>query len=833
MTAGVLAYATYNGISDRTRTLDTVALEASSLKLYEDVRSAGFAESAAAASYLGVQRQEFLDRYGEARADVEASFVALKELAEAQNPAELQSIEDLELAHTQLAATYDTILGSLQTGDSSGALAVAETSNLVGQAEEMWDALETGIIDARARSAQAQANNDVTQRSLYRLVLSIAVGWTVVLVVAGLGVYHLVVLPLRRVASAARRIADGDVEARSPITGPLEVAGIAKDVNWMADSLIERSEQLNAYVARNLETRTLELEKANRALGKSEARFRSLVQNAPDLFTVVDAGGRVVFQSPSVKEVLGYTVEEITGTQLLSIVHDDDTDRLLPFIRDQLVTANAVARVEARMRHRNGSWRHLEISISGAGGQNEPIGGIVLNSRDITDRKQLEDELRHQAFHDSLTELSNRARFTDRLEHALARAQRTRKMVAVLFIDLDNFKAINDSYGHSAGDALLKGTAERIQGCLRAGDTAARLGGDEFAILLEDADDHDDTTVVAERVLAALESPFSHDGKEVFIRASIGIATASPNDSPTATVETMLRNADLAMYAAKRRGKSDYQMYEDSMHLSLLRRFELLTDLRAAVDREEFYVQYQPTVSLSTGELVGLEALVRWQHPRHGVIMPEDFISLAEESGVIRPLGRWVLVQACRQLHAWQVRLQDHSRPTLAVNVSVQQLLHPGFAQEVREILRETDVEPSLLTLEVTESITMHPVETTLVALKQLKAVGIRLAIDDFGMGSSSLSYLQMFPFDVVKIDKSFIQHDAGQTSSRELTRKVIELGKVLNLQVIAEGIEEEAQLTELRELDCEIGQGYLFAKPMDAEEVTEHILRGRLSQAA
>ena len=830
VTAGGLAYLTFKQIGNRTRTLDTVAQETASLKLYEDIRSAGFAESAAAASYLGIPREQFLDRFEEARASVEASILDLRELV-AEDDRELRNVEELERTHSELAGTYDLILASLERGDDAAAFQAAEDRNLAAQAERMWDALDAAIVGARADAAVAQTDNDGSQRSMDRFVLGIAVAWTALLAGIGLGVYQWVVRPIQRVAAASRRIARGDIEARSPITGPGEIAGLAGDVNAMADALVERSERLNDYLSKNLEARTGQLEQANAALAGSEQRVRSLVQNAPDLITVVDIRTSVRYQSPSVKRVLGFEPDEFIGRELSTMVHEDDLQALLAFFHQQVSKPDEVARVEVRLRHRDGGWRLLEMS--GYDRRQDVIGGFVLNSRDITERKRLEDQLRYQAFHDSLTGLANRARFIDRLDQALKRSRRTLKPVAALFLDLDNFKAINDSFGHAAGDTVLKEVAERIQSCLRPGDSAARLGGDEFAVILEDLEHPDDVQRVATRILDALKFPVSCDGHEVFCRASIGLAVAEGTAQTEADVEALLRNADVAMYSAKRRGKAHFEVYDDSMHLALLRRFELLGDLRAAVDHGEFFIQYQPTVDLRTNEIRGLEALLRWQHPRHGVVMPDDFISLAEESGVIVSLGRWVLQEACRQMSQWRLEAPGLEDASIAVNVSVHQLLDARFVGDVEKILQESGLEPSRLTLEITESITLHPGDATMLVLTQLKELGVRLAIDDFGMGASSFSYLQRFPFDIVKIDKSFVQHEDGNGAVREVARKVIELGKALNLEVVAEGIEEDSQLAELRGMDCEIGQGYLFARPLDPDQVTAQFRRRRERPAA
>jgi len=830
LTAAVFGFVSYRGIENRSRTLEVVSQETASLELYEEMRSSGFAESAAAALYLGVRSEEFLDRFEEARAQVEASIGSLKQSAATQDPGQLELIEDLEREHAELAVTYDLVLAALQDGDEASALEIAEARQLGATASRMWDRLDGAIVDARDEALAAQQQNDTTQRSLDRTVATMAAAWMLLIVGAGVGVYHWVVRPLRRVAVAACGVAQGNDEARSPIAGPKEVAGLAASVNWMADSLIERSGQLRAYLSKNLEARTAELEEANTALQRSEQKFRSLVQNAPDLITVVDPGTRVLYQSPSVQQVLGYGQEDLIGKPLADLVHEEDRSAFLAFFHQLVTRPGETFRLETRLRHSNGAWRFLEICGSDA--SQDSIVRLVLNSRDVTERIHLEEELRYRAFHDSLTGLANRASFADRLEHSLARARRRPATVGVLFIDLDSFKAINDSFGHSAGDACLKGIGERLRSCLRPGDTAARVGGDEFAVLLEDLFGPDAAQRIAERVLEALQTPFSYDGQEVFVRASIGIAIADVSAEEQLSAEGIMRQADIAMYAAKQGGKSCYELYDEALHLSLIRRFELLGDLLAAVDHGEFFVQYQPTVQLASGRIIGVEALVRWQNPRRGVVLPEDFIPLAEESGVILALGRWVLEESCRQMAAWSEELGDQSL-WLSVNVSVRQILHPGFVDEVRGILAETGLEPSRLILEITESITMQATKATIRALEQLKQLGIRLAIDDFGMGSSSLSYLQKFPFDIVKIDKTFISDTSSRRSERELTRKVIELGKALHLEVMAEGIERGDQLAHLQDLDCAIGQGYLFARPLHAADVVGLLRQGINREAA
>jgi diguanylate cyclase (GGDEF)-like protein len=429
---------------------------------------------------------------------------------------------------------------------------------------------------------------------------------------------------------------------------------------------------------------------------------------------------------------------------------------------------------------------------------------------------RLKEELRHQAFHDSLTGLPNRTLFTERVAFALTRQDRVGQSLAVLFLDLDDFKTINDSLGHIAGDQVLKVVAERLGRCLRPTDTVARLGGDEFGILLDDMNDPSDAFLAADRMLEILGQPAYLDGREVSIPASIGITL----DAHGADADTLLRNADVAMYTAKRRGKGRYQVFESSMHTEMVERLEMTAHLTKAVERQEFSLYYQPIVSLQNGAIVGVEALVRWEHPQRGILSPADFIPLAEETGLIVPLGRLVLREACRQAKAWQGVTSQSGQPLMVgVNLSPKQLMEPNLVREVAGALEEARLNPESLVLEITEDVLMQEAEGTLERLRELKAVGVRLSIDDFGTGYSSLSYLERFPVDQLKIAKTFVDGLKNGNGQAALVEAVIRLGAALGLQTVAEGIESMEQRDRLRDLHCETGQGFYFAEPLtDAE---------------
>ncbi|HEY7041800.1 MAG TPA: EAL domain-containing protein [Methylomirabilota bacterium] len=431
------------------------------------------------------------------------------------------------------------------------------------------------------------------------------------------------------------------------------------------------------------------------------------------------------------------------------------------------------------------------------------------------------DQLARQAFRDSLTSMPNRALFMDRLSHALTRTERRGEQLAVLFLDLDRFKVVNDSLGHSVGDQLLVGVSQRLAACLRPEDTIARLGGDEFAILLEDVKDDRGPTSVADRLTAELQQPFKVEGREVIITVSIGIAMST---AKRMTPEDILRDADLAMYHAKGKGKARYEVFDKSMNAPAQERMDLELDLRNAVTRGEFTLHYQPVVELPTGRITEVEALVRWKHPQRGLLFPADFVGLSEETGLIVPLGRWVLHEACRQTRQWQ--LASAGTPlAISVNISARQLQQPGLVEEIDAVLRDTRLDPSTLRLEITETVVMHDAPATLAKLEALKALGVQLAIDDFGTGYSSLGYLKRFPVDTLKIDRSFVKGIGGNVEDSAIVRAVITVAKSLNLSVTAEGIETAEQLEHLRTLGCDHGQGYFFAKPLTSDRVPALLL--------
>jgi diguanylate cyclase (GGDEF)-like protein/PAS domain S-box-containing protein len=544
---------------------------------------------------------------------------------------------------------------------------------------------------------------------------------------------------------------------------------------------------------------------------RSEGRFQRLTEHVTDVITICDAAGAIRYQTPSVERLLGWTVPELHARSIMEIVHPEDVDRIAAMI-GSTAGSGRIGPVECRLRHRDGTW--LTTETLGRSVDDDELRGFLLTTRDTTERRALEDQLTHKAFHDDLTGLANRALLADRVQHALERRTQSFQHLAVVVVDIDDFKTINDSLGRMFGDDLLRAVAERLRGCLRSSDTAARLGGDEFAMLLDDLDDAAEAAHVAQRVLDALREPYLLQGREVVVRASLGIALADPDRLPDA--DDLLSSADVAMHTAKRQGRNRYAYFAPSMHAGLVSKLDLIDDLRRGLDRNELLVHYQPLVELATGRMVAAESLVRWQHPTRGMVLPDEFIPVAEETGLVVPLGYAVLNQACHEAAAWQS--PDSPPISVTVNLSPRQVQDPALVEHVRAALAGSGLAPARLMLEITESLLSEDEEIAAIRLRALKDLGVRLAVDDFGTGYSSLTRLHEYPIDTVKIPKPFVDNVAGDGSA--LARAILDMSFALGLSVVAEGIERVEQAEALQRMGCQIGQGYLFAKPVPGNEL-------------
>ncbi len=612
------------------------------------------------------------------------------------------------------------------------------------------------------------------------------------------------------------------------IGGTTELIGLRNDggefpVELSLGEVQEDGDRLFAAIIRDITER----KRSEEALRQLSRQNEMVLNSAGEGIFGLDLQGKTTFINPAAARMTGWDIDELSGQRLHDFLHHSKPDGT-PYPSEEC-PIYAVFKTGATLSRDNEVfWRkdgtHFPVEyVSTPIVEGDKILGAVVTFKDITERKALEKKLQYQAFHDPLTDLPNRALFMDRLGHALARAGQQASEVAVLFTDLDNFKVINDSLGHKAGDQLLVAVAERLKACLRPVDTVARLGGDEFTLLLEGVTGVSDAARVAERIAQELRAPFALEAQEVFATTSTGIAvSSSAQGQPT----DLLRHADLAMYRAKSKGKACYEVFEPSMSIDALERLELETELRRALGREEFRVYYQPEILLESGDIVGMEALVRWEHPEHGLLLPQEFLPIAEESNLIMPIGQWVLREACKQLRTWQEKYPNNAPLVMSVNLSTREFFQPSL---IAEILRETGVDPRTLQLEITEgAVAYDNAQNANNTLWNLKTLGVQLAIDDFGMGYSSLSYLKRFPVDLLKIDRSFVRELGKDLKDTKIVAAIIHLARALDLKVIAEGVETAEQVEQLRKMECDMVQGSYFSKPLPSGAVSDLLQQQR-----
>lgn len=589
------------------------------------------------------------------------------------------------------------------------------------------------------------------------------------------------------------------------------------------------------------------LYKFRQQAAQREELFRIIAENAADMIALVDVKGRRLYNSPAYEKILGYSPHELAKTPVFEQIHPDDRFKVLEAAREARSTGVG-RKLQYRMRHKNGNWRILESSATTIKNEKGEVEKLVIVNRDVTERKQAEEQVEHNSFHDSLTGLPNQRVFLDRLQHAFMRTQRNPQyQYAILFLDLDGFKEFNQAMGCVTGDEVILEIGRRLAACLRNDDTVARprghlpipdavlsrIGGDEFTVLLDGIKDPSDALRVAQRIQNAVASTFDIAGREVVVSASIGIALSATGHT---RAEDLLQDADVAMRRAKALGGARCEVFDEAMHSRAVNRLKLETELRTAVDRNQFRLCYQPVVHLESGKITGFEALVRWQHPEQGLISPYKFIEVAENVGLIVVIGKWVLREACRQIQAWQSKYPSPDPLRMAVNISAKQLAYAYLVSDVRAAVQDTTVDSSQLQLEVTENDAMADPKLTLGVFTELKHIGVGASIGNFGTGHSSLSWLRRLPINELKIDRSLIGSMLTDRCSSDIVQLILNVARELKLKVVAQGVEGATHLERLKKLGCEFGQGYYFSEPLDverAERLLQQSLRGRVNTAA
>lgn len=554
--------------------------------------------------------------------------------------------------------------------------------------------------------------------------------------------------------------------------------------------------------------------KAEEEARQSEEKYRVIAENCSDLIAVIDREGTFLYLSPSYQTLFGDDGIEMESGHLLQWVHEEDRELVENYLKQICAARNASSLLEFRVHTKSGRSLYLETKGNPILDPCGDVQNLVLVMRDVTERKQWEQTIFHLAYHDTLTELPNRRLFIDRLRKEVYQAKRFQSQLAVMFLDVDRFKQINDSWGHEVGDVILAEIAKRIKQCLGTNDVVARLGGDEFTILLPHISGRHEVDQVAQKIRDRLEEPLEVNGRQHNLSCSMGIAVF-PSDGREA--DELLKRADMALYFVKERGRNGFEFFHPSIEEKSLERILLENELRKAMEHEHFHIDYQPKYALPTGKLVGAEALVRWNHPELGRIPPNKFIPIAEETGLIVPIGEWILRRACEQNRAWQA--QGYPPFRVSVNLSVRQFYQPDLVEKIRGILEDTGLDPQWLELEITESI-FADMDNAVPILQTIRDLGVHISIDDFGTGYSSFSYVKHLPVDTLKIDASFIRDVHTNKESQAIVRAILTIAQTLHLNVIAEGVEREEQLAFLHEEGCSEGQGYLFSKPIPRQDI-------------
>jgi diguanylate cyclase (GGDEF)-like protein/PAS domain S-box-containing protein len=601
-------------------------------------------------------------------------------------------------------------------------------------------------------------------------------------------------------------------------------SGKVKNVSTDAVPFTKDGETLGIFVIGKDITEENELRASKE---KQEERFQSLLQNSHDFISIIGTEMNLLYQSPSIENVLGYNYEEICAVlnhDLFALLNPNDIEHVTTVLADLFKNPGKKVTTEIRFKHQNGEWRSFHVI--GTNFVDDPnIQGIVVNYQDITEVKKAQEEIHYMAYHDYLTDLPNRRYLEQKLELELGRATENESKLAVMFIDLDQFKFINDTLGHDIGDKVLIEVAKTLKNCVWENDVVARLSGDEFIILVTDQTSTACVKAIANRIKTRLEQPILIDQFELFVTASIGISLFPESGTDS---KSLMKNADLAMYLAKENGKNGFQVFTPTMNIKTYKTFVLQNDLRKAINEKQFELYYQPKVCVNTNKILGAEALIRWKHPEWGMVSPAEFIFLAEESGLIIPIGKWVLETVCRQIKSWEK--QGYEPIKVSLNFSVLQILQSDIVQNVSSILEQTDINGNLIEIEITESMILEKGAEVSETIEEIQKLGVGVALDDFGTGYSSLASLRNFSFETIKLDKAFIRDIHLNSESRAIIQFIITLAKQLNINVVAEGVEHEEQLTLLRHLECNEVQGYLFSRPKPVNEFERFLIEKSVS---
>lgn len=738
------------------------------------------------------------------RKNYEESLKAYTSLESVRSEAEKEYLESITRAGAELTAESTEIIEMKKKG-VSGEEILKKQSVFSDLEKRFYQAIDNA---RKYEHAQLSGEQAIVQQTINNSTRTTFIVTLLTFISAtGLGLYisSSIARRVTKLKTASEKVGHGELETIIEVESSDEIGALTHSFNKM----------------------TSDLSKSRAELIASENFVNNIVTSIADSVIVVDIGLKIIRLNQATLNLTGYSEAELIGQSIKILRQDgsffDERDA------EELYIKGCISGIETLWQTKDSREVSILFSASVMHDTNGIANGIVCVAQDITVRKSLENQLTHQALHDPLTKLANRVLFRNRVEHALARTDRNHEPVAVLFLDLDNFKTVNDTLGHDAGDALLISVAERLTACLRTSDTIARLGGDEFAILVETIHNLEEVTLIAERLNDVLRTSFLLEGKEVLVRTSIGIAVSHGKHE---NIEDLLRNADVAMYKAKSLGKDGYVMFETKMREDLLEQVEFEADLRRAIERQEFVLHYQPIINLQTEEMIGMEALVRWNHPERGLIPPVKFIPVAEETGLIVPLGQWILEEACRQARSWQIEFSDRENFSITVNLSNKQIQEESLVRTIASALSDSGLPARNLILEITENTMLQETESVIEKLTKLKNLGIKLAIDDFGTGYSSLSYLQRFPIDVLKIDKSFIDKLNQGREGAAVARAIITMSETLRLKTIAEGIETINQNSVLQSLGCEFGQGYHFSKPLSKNDMRAFLKESKTSVA-